>query len=265
MSICDPTCGSGGMLIESVKYISKHGENPRNLILEGQDINYGTVGMCKMNMVLHGIEDFRIEYGDSIINPKLVEGGKLITYDRVLANFPFSMDWDNKNAARDSYNRFRFGIPPSQDKADFAFIQHMFSSLNAKGQAAIICSQGVLFRGNEEENICKNMIDEDIIEGIVALPPKLFYGTGIPGCVLILNKNKPAKRKNKIILIYAARDYEEGKVRNKLTEEDIKKIVSAFKKYEEIKKYCHIAEIDELTENEFNLNVHLRCSRKLWM
>jgi type I restriction enzyme M protein len=189
MSICDPTCGSGGMLIESVKYISKHGGNSRNLVLEGQDVNYGTVGMCKMNMVLHGIEDFKIEYGDSITNPKLVEGGKLLTYDRVLANFPFSMDWDNKNAARDPYNRFRFGIPPSQDKADFAFIQHMFASLNNKGQAAIICSQGILFRGNEEENIRKYMINEDIIEGIVALPPKLFYGTGIPGCILILNKS----------------------------------------------------------------------------
>lgn len=255
MKLCDPTCGSGGMLIESVKYISKHSGNPRNLVLEGQDINYGTVGMCKMNMVLHGIEDFRIEYGDAIVNPKLVEGGKLIVYDKVLANFPFSMDWDNKNAARDPYNRFRFGIPPSQDKADFAFIQHMFASLNNKGQAAIICSQGVLFRGNEEENIRKSMINEDIIEGIIALPQKLFYGTGIPGCILILNRNKPAKHKNKIIFIYTARDYEEGKVRNKLREEDIKKIVSAFKKYEDIERYCHVAEIDELKENDFNLNV----------
>lgn len=255
MSICDPTCGSGGMLIESMKYISKHGGNPRDLVLEGQDVNYGTVGMCKMNMVLHGIEDFRIEYGDAITNPKLAEGGKLNTYDRVLANFPFSMNWDNKNAARDPYNRFRFGIPPSQDKADFAFIQHMFASLNNKGQAAIICSQGVLFRGNEEENIRKNMISEDVIEGIIALPPKLFYGTGIPGCVLILNRNKPAKRRNKIIFIYAAEDYEEGKVRNKLREEDIKKIVSAFKKYDDIERYCHRAEIDELKENEFNLNI----------
>ena len=255
MSICDPTCGSGGMLIESVKYISNHGGNPRNLVLEGQDVNYGTIGMCKMNMVLHGIEDFKIEYGDSITNPKLVEGGKLNVYDRVLANFPFSMDWDNKNAARDPYNRFRFGIPPSQDKADFAFIQHMFASLNQNGQAAIICSQGVLFRGNEEESIRKKMINEDIIVGVIALPPKLFYGTGIPGCVLILNKNKPALRRNKIIFIYAARDYEEGKVRNKLREEDIEKIASAFKKYEDIEKYCHIAEIEELKENEFNLNV----------
>ena len=191
----------------------------------------------------------------SLNNPKLVEGGKLKKYDRVLANFPFSMNWDNKIASKDPYNRFRFGIPPEKDKADFAFIQHMFACLNDKGQAAIICSQGVLFRGNEEAKIRENMIKEDIIEGVIALPPKLFYGTGIPGCVFILNKSKPEKRKNKIIFIYAARDYEEGKVRNILREQDIKKIDSAFTKYEDIDGYCHIADFDELKENEFNLNV----------
>jgi type I restriction enzyme M protein len=234
MSICDPTCGSGGMLIESLKYVTQHGGNPRNLVLEGQEANYGTLGMCKMNMVLHGILDFNIEYGDTLSNPKLVEGGRLKTYDRVLANFPFSMNWDNKIATRDPYNRFRFGIPPEKDKADFAFIQHMFSSLNKNGQAAIICSQGILFRGNEEEEIRKNMIKEDIIEGIVALTPKLFYGTGIPGCVLILNRKKSENLKNKIILIDAAREYEEGKVRNKLRDSDIEKIVSAFKDHKDI-------------------------------
>jgi type I restriction enzyme M protein len=255
MSICDPTCGSGGMLIESMKYVSHHGGNPRNLVLEGQEGNYGTVGMCKMNMVLHGLVDFRIEYGDTLSNPKLVEGGKLKTYDRVLANFPFSMDWDNKIAARDPYNRFRFGIPPEKDKADFAFIQHMFSSLNENGQAAIICSQGVLFRGGEEEEIRKNMINEDIIEGVIALPPKLFYGTGIPGCVLILNRNKPENHRKKIIFIYAARSYEEGAVRNKLRDSDIEKTVSTFKHYKDVDRFCHVAELDELKENEFNLNV----------
>jgi len=131
----------------------------------------------------------------------------------------------------------------------------MFSSLNKNGQAAIICSQGILFRGNEEVKIRENMIKEDIIEGIVALPPKLFYGTGIPGCVLILNRNKPEKRRNKIIFIYAAKDYEEGTVRNILRESDIKEIVSAFKNYKDIDRYCHIAEFEELKENEFNLNV----------
>jgi type I restriction enzyme M protein len=206
-------------------------------------------------MVLHGVIDFKIEYGDVLTSPKLVEAGRLKTYDRVLANFPFSMDWDNSIAAKDPYNRFRFGIPPSQDKADFAFIQHMFSSLNNKGQAAIICSQGILFRGNEEETIRENMIKEDVIEGIIALPPKLFYGTGIPGCVLILNRNKPDNRKKKIIFIYGARGYEEGKVRNKLRDSDTQKIVSAFKDYNDIERYCHVASFDELKENEFNLNV----------
>lgn len=238
-----------------MKYVVQHGGNPRNLVLEGQEANYGTLGMCKMNMVLHGVLDFRIEYGDTLSNPKLVEGGRLKAYERVLANFPFSMDWNNKIAARDPYNRFRFGIPPEKDKADFAFIQHMYSNLNNKGQAAIICSQGVLFRGNEEEEIRKNMIKEDIIEGIITLPPKMFYGTGIPGCVLILNRKKPDERKNKIIMIYAAKDYEEGKVRNKLRQSDLQKIVSAFNSFHETKGYCHIADFEELQANEFNLNV----------
>jgi type I restriction enzyme M protein len=165
------------------------------------------------------------------------------------------MDWDNKIAARDPYNRFRFGIPPEKDKADFAFIQHMFSILNKNGQAAIICSQGILFRGNEEEEIREKMISEDIIEGVIALPPKLFYGTGIPGCVLILNRNKPESRRKKIIFIYAANYYEEGTVRNKLRGSDIEKIVSAFKNYYDVVKFCHIAELDDLKQNEFNLNV----------
>ncbi|MGI8833429.1 MAG: N-6 DNA methylase [Nitrososphaeraceae archaeon] len=165
------------------------------------------------------------------------------------------MDWDNKIAARDAYNRFKFGIPPEKDKADFAFIQHMFSILNKKGQAAIICSQGILFRGNEEEEIRKNMIKEDIIEGVIALPPKLFFGTSIPGCILILNRNKPENRKNKVVFIYGSKDYEEGKVRNKLRDSEIEKIVSAFRNYKEIDRYCHIADFDELQENEFNLNI----------
>jgi type I restriction enzyme M protein len=255
MKICDPTCGSGGMLIISRRYVEKHGGNPRDLVLDGQESNYGNLAMCKMNMVLHGISEFNIEYGDALSNPKLVEGGKLKTYHRVLANFPFSMDWDNKGAEKDPYGRFKFGIPPAKDKADFAFIQHMFSQLNEKGQAAIICSQGVLFRGGEEVKIREGMIKEDVIEAIIALPEALFFGTGIPACILVLNKNKPAKRKNKIIFIYGAKDYQEGKNRNKLRDSDIEKIVSAFKKFEDIDRYCHVAEHEELEENEFNLNV----------
>ena len=204
---------------------------------------------------LHNIVDFKIEYGDILTNPQLVEGGRLKKYDKVLANFPFSMDWDNKQATKDPYHRYKFGIPPAQDKADFAFIQHMYSSLNETGQVAVICSQGVLFRGNEESRIRENMIKEDVIEGVIALPPKVFFGTGIPACVLVLNKDKPKERKNKIIFIHGAKDYQEGKVRNLLREQDIEKITKAFKKYKDIDKYCHIADFEELRENEFNLNV----------
>ena len=263
MKISDPTCGSGGMLVLSRKYVKDHGGNIEDLVLDGQESNYGNLGMCKMNLVLHGMENFRIEYGDTLSDPKLVESGALKKYDRVLANFPFSMDWDNSTASKDPWNRFAYGIAPAKDKADYAFILHMLSSLNEKGQACIVCSQGVLFRGGEEGKIRKNMITGDkennlkgdVIEGIIALPQKMFWGTSIPACILILNKNKPAKRKNKIIFIYGAKDFQEGKNRNKLREEDIKKIVSAFDKFEDVEKYCHVADLEELEENEFNLNV----------
>ena len=175
------------------------------------------------------------------------------------------MDWDNSKAEKDPYGRFSYGIPPSKDKADFAFISHMLSSLNDEGQAAIICSQGVLFRGGAEQEIRKNMIlgdsekglKGDVIEAVIALPEKLFFGTGIPACVLILNKNKPEKRKNKILFYYGAKkgNYKEGKNRNTLRDEDIKNIVSAFDKFDNKDKYCHIADIAEIEENEFNLNV----------
>ena len=263
MKISDPTCGSGGMLVLSRKYVKDHGGNIEDLVLDGQESNYGNFGMCKMNLVLHGMENFRIEFGDTLLDPKLVERGALKKYDRVLANFPFSMDWDNSTASKDPWNRFAYGIAPAKDKADYAFILHMLASLNEKGQACIICSQGVLFRGGEEGKIRKNMIvgstennlQGDVIEGIIALPQKMFWGTSIPACILVLNKNKPAKRKNKIIFIYGAKDFEEGKNRNKLRDEDIKKIVSAFDKFEDIDKYCHVADVTELEENEFNLNV----------
>lgn len=261
MKICDPTCGSGGMLIWSRKYLEEHHENPNDISLHGQERNFGNYGMCKMNMILHGIQDFRIEHENVITTPLLVEGGKLILYDRVIANFPFSMDWDSKKAANDPDKRFAYGIPPAKGKADFAFIQHMVSCLNDTGRAAIVCSQGVLFRGNEEENIRQKMILQDnslqgdIIEAVIALPANLFYGTGIPACILILNKNKPQNRKNKILFIYAAKDYEEGKNRDNLRDSDIKKIITAFKEYKDIDKYCHIADLEEIKENEFNLNV----------
>jgi len=259
MRICDPTCGSGGMLIQSQKYMEENNPeaNRIDLTLEGQDSNPDTVNLCKMNLVVHGITEFKIEDGDSLKDPKLVKGGRLETYDKVLANFPFSENWDSKNAAKDPYNRFRFGIPPEKDKADFAFIQHMYAALDDKGQAAIVASQGVLFRGHEEQKIRKGLITEDRIEAIIALPEKIFYGTPIPGCILILNKNKPKERKNKILFIYAAgeENYEKNPKRNRLRDKDVKRIVDAFCKYKDEGRYCHVADLEEIKENEYNLNV----------
>ena len=255
MKICDPTCGSGGMLIVSRKYVENHKGNPKNLVLEGQESNYGNLAMCKMNLVLHGIVDFNITFGNTLANPKLVKDGKLKTYDRVLANFPFSMDWDNAGADQDPYDRYRLGIPPVKNKADFAFIQHMYSQLNERGQAAIVCSQGVLFRGGVEKQIRKGLIHEDVIEAVIALPEKLFFGTGIPACILILNRNKPKPRRNTTIFIYGARDYKDGTNRNTLRNEDVLKIVKAFEKYTNINRYSHIANVSEIEKNEYNLNV----------
>ena len=267
-SICDPMCGSGGFLIHSRKYVQenlKKNENIRSMTLHGQDSNPDTVSMCKMNMVLHEIPDARIEDGDVLEKPKLVDGSKLITYDRVLANFPFSEDWKPSGKDKDAFGRFKYGIPPGDKKADFAFIQHMFTSLKENGKAAIVSGQGTLFRGSKEEAIRKKMIlgdkennlQGDIIEGIIALPQKLFFGTSIPGCVYILNKNKPKDRKNKIIFIYAARlgHFAELPARNKLRRTDMDELIDAFKNYKEEYGFCHIADLEEIKENEFNLNI----------
>lgn len=255
MMICDPTCGSGGMLIWSRKYVKEHGGNENNLVLHGQERNFGNYGMCKMNMLLHNIRKSKIVLENVLKTPLLVENGKLIKYDIVLANFPFSMDWDSSNAVNDPYGRFEFGIPPSKGKADFAFIQHMHSTLNEKGKAAIISSQGILFRGNEEGKIREGLIKADKIEGIIALPANLFFATGIPACIFLLNNNKPKQRQGKIIFIYAANDFEDLKKRDKLRLEDIKKIAEAYRNFKDIDRYCHVSELKELEENDYNLNV----------
>ena len=255
MKICDPTCGSGGMLIWARKYVEEHHENPKNVSLHGQEKSSGNYGMCVMNMIIHGIENFRIENDNLHTTPLLVENGKLLKYDRVIANYPFSRDWDSEKGEKDPYGRYQFGIPPSKGKADFAFIQEMYSHLNDKGRATIVCSQGVLFRSSKEGKIRQEFVEHDIIDTVIALPANLFYGTSIPACVLILDKNKPEKRKGKIMFIHATKDFQEGKARDILRKEDIKKIKSAVKSYKDNDRYCHVADIAELKENEFNLNV----------
>lgn len=254
MMICDPTCGSGGMLIWSHMHVKEKEGDPQNLELHGQERNFGNYSMCKMNMILHGVKNFKIVHENVLSTPLLVNNNKLMKYDLVFANFPFSMEWNDSIAKNDLYNRFVFGVPPKK-YADFAFIQHIYSTLNSKGKAAIISAQGILFRPNKEAKIRKQFVESDSIESIIALPANLFFGTGIPACIFILNKNKPKNRKNKIIFIYGANDFLEGGKRDYLREEDIIKIKTAFSDFKDIKKYAHVASIEEIRENEYNLNV----------
>ncbi|KGM46342.1 type I restriction-modification system subunit M [Neobacillus niacini] len=255
MRVCDPTVGSGGMLIQSVDYIKSKGGNPRNLTLHGQERNLNTWAICKMNLLLHGLSDHRIEKGDTIREPKLLEGGELILYDRVIANPPFSLsNWGRDEAESDEYGRFRFGIPP-KDKGDLAFVQHMVATLNHEGKAGVVMPHGVLFRGGTEGNIRKGLLEEDLLEAVIGLPSNLFYGTGIPACILLLNRNKEESKKGKVFFINGAEDYQEGKNQNTLRGQDIEKIVSSFYKWDDVEKYCRSVSLDEITENEYNLNI----------
>jgi type I restriction enzyme M protein len=207
MRVCDPTCGSGGMLIECAHYLGRQGKNPKNLSLFGQEKNLGTWAICKMNTLLHGLPDARIEKGDTIRDPKLREGGELMLFDRVIANPPFGLDeWGRDVAENDPHGRFRFGVPP-KGKGDFAFVEHMIATTNKTGMVGVVMPHGVLFRSGAEGEIRKGILQEDLVEAVVGLPPNLFYGTGIPAAILLLNKGKKAARKGKVLFVEASREF----------------------------------------------------------
>ena len=256
MRICDPTCGSGGMLVQSVYHLREGGQNPKNISLFGQERNLGTWAICKMNMLLHGLLSARLEKGDTLRSPKLtVEQGQLMEFDIVIANPPFSLkNWGYEEAQHDPYRRFRFGIPP-KGYGDYAFVQHMIATLNRKGHAGVVLPHGVLFRGGAEEKIRRGILEEDLLEAVIGLPSNLFFGASIPACLFIINKDKPKKRKGKVFFLYGANDYLEGKNQNKLKREDIEKVVNAYREYRVIEKYCRPVSLDEIRGNDYNLNI----------
>ncbi len=255
MRVYDPTAGSGGMLIQSKHYLESHGQNSSNISLYGQEMNLNTWAICKMNMFLHGIYNADIRKGDTIRNPQHIEGGELMLFDRVIANPPFSLSqWGKGTADNDEFGRFPYGTPP-QGAGDLAFVQHMISSLNAEGVLGVVMPHGVLFRGSSEKNIRKGILEDDLLEAVVGLPSSLFYGTGIPACLLIINKKKPAERKGKVIFINSELEYEEGKNQNKIRYQDIVKILGTFDNYEEINRYSKVVTLDEIKENDYNLNI----------
>jgi type I restriction enzyme M protein len=256
MRICDPTCGSGGMLIECAHYLERQGKNPRNLSLLGQEKNLGTWGICKMNMLLHGIRDFQVEKGDTIRDPKLHErDGTLMVFDRVIANPPFSLDdWGREVAENDSYGRFRFGIPP-KTKGDLAFVQHMVATLGREGRLGVVMPHGVLFRGSSEGEIRKGLLREDFFEAVIGLPPNLFYGTGIPATILIMSRAKRPNRKGKVLFIEASREYREGSNQNYLREEEVRKAAETFRAFRDVERYARVVALEEIERNDWSLNI----------
>lgn len=255
MRICDPTVGSGGMLIECAHHLERCGQNAKNLSLFGQEKNLGTWAICKMNMLLHGLSDARIEKGDTLRDPKLRDGRGLLRFDRVIANPPFSLDeWGRKEAEGDAYGRFGFGLPP-KTKGDLAFVQHMIATTNDDGMVGVVMPHGVLFRGAAEGRIRQGMLEEDLVEAVVGLPTNLFYGTGIPAAVLVFNKNKPKARRGKVLFIEASREFREGTAQNFLREEDVRKIAAAYHAFEDVEKYAKVVTIEEIGKNDFNLNI----------
>lgn len=255
MRICDPTCGSGGMLVQSAHYIVEHGGHAKNFSLFGQEKNLGTWAICKMNMLLHGFPDARIEKGDTLRDPKLLQEGHLMLFDRVIANPPFSLDsWGHESAEADGHGRFRFGIPP-KTKGDLAFVQHMVATLNQKGRAAIVMPHGVLFRGSSEGAIRQGLLQEDLVEAVIGLPSNLFYGTGIPAAVLLLSRDKPSQRKGKVLFVEASREYREGSAQNFLQPEQVQKIVATTHAFADVERYARVVPLSEIEKNDYNLNI----------
>lgn len=255
MKIYDPTVGSGGMLIQTRNYLAEHGENPQNLSLYGQEMNLNTWAICKMNMFLHGVFNADIRKGDTLRDPQHTQDGKLMVFDRVIANPPFSLKkWGKDEADNDPYGRYPYGTPP-KNAGDLAFIQHMIASLNAEGKMGVVVPHGVLFRGSSEEKIRKGILKDDLLEAVIGLPSALFYGTGIPAALLIINKNKPAERKDKILFINGELEYQEGKNQNKLRDQDIQHILSVYDAFVDEKRYSKVVDMDEIRENDYNLNI----------
>jgi type I restriction enzyme M protein len=208
-----------------------------------------------MNMLLHGLPDARVEKGDTIREPKLVEDGALMQFDLVIANPPFSLDnWGREMAENDPWRRFRFGLP-TRERGDLAFVQHMVASLNPTGRMAVVMPHGVLFRGGSEGEIRKGLIEEDLIEAVIGLPINLFYGTTIAAAVLVLSRAKPAERRGKLLFVDASKGFGQRIAKNYLREEDVLKATTALREYSDASVYSRLAPLDEVQEKRFNLSI----------
>lgn len=273
--IYDPCCGSGGMLIAAKEYIDEQGQEGRKSNLYGQETNGTVWSIAKMNMLLHGISTADLHNDDTLLKPQHVKGGELQRFDRILTNPPFSIPWgttDKDHSGQPTWapdfraERFSYGeVPLGAKKADLMFLQHMVAVLADGGQMATVMPHGVLFRGGEERTIRAGMIDDDLLEAVIGVAPNLFYGTGIPACILVLRQRvqhgaervsgKPPARQGRVLFINADREYFEGRAQNFLMPEHIEKIVTTFEAFKEEPGFSAIVETATLEANGYNLNI----------
>ena len=245
--ICDPTCGSGGLLIEAANSVPDG-----DCSLFGQEINHSTLALARMNMLLHDNDFAEIKKGDTLKAPQFIEDDQLMKFDVVVANPPFSQVWDAHLAANDKYKRFDRGTAP-KSKGDWAFISHMVESVvEIGGRVGVVVPLGVLFRGSSEGSIRQKMIEENLLDAVIGLPEKLFFGTTIPAAILLFKKGR---EREDVLFIDASGAFESGAKQNKITEEHLSKIVKTYQGFESIEKYSHVATREEIIENEYNLNI----------
>ncbi|WP_240449992.1 class I SAM-dependent DNA methyltransferase [Streptomyces sp. S1] len=256
MSVYDPCCGSGGMLILAKEYVEEHGYDAATLDLAGQEYNGGVWAMAKMNMILHGIADADLRNDDTLTAPAHEQDGELTRFDRVLTNPPFSLNYTRKGMAHQE--RMKYGwCPESGKKADLMFIQHVLAVLESDGIGASVMPHGVLFRGGEEKKIREGFIKEHRLDAVIGLPPNLFYGTGIPACILVVRGSNgvPEGQRDGVLFINADRDFTAGRAQNHLDPQHAEKIVAAFQDRRDIPGFARVVPLAELEENDYNLNI----------
>ncbi|MCG2795242.1 MAG: type I restriction-modification system subunit M [Actinomycetia bacterium] len=259
-SIYDPACGTGGMLLAAIDHVKRSGGDPRTFFgkIYGQEKNLTTSSVARMNLVLHGIEDFQIVREDTLRNPVFTDGaGGLATFDCVIANPPFSLkEWGREIWENDPWARAQYGLPPDS-YGDYAFVQHMIASMALAGTSrmAVVLPQGALFRKSAEGKIREALLKQDLIEAVIGLAPNLFYGTGLAGCVVILRRKKPAERKNKVLIIEASSLFRKGRAQNFLDPEHGEQIVQWFRAFEDVEDRAKVVTMDEIEDEGWTLNI----------
>ena len=263
LSIYDPACGSGGMLLEAVRFIARQEGDARSRDagepaprLYGQEMNLNTWAICQMNLFLQGVDEAHVVRGDTLRHPKHFRRGRLMAFDRVLANPPFSLKnwgWEEWRTG-DPYGRDRYGCPP-RAYGDLAFVQHMLASLAPAGMLGVVVPRGILYRGGAEASIRRGLIEDDLIEAVISLPPNLFYGTGVSACVMIINRRKPEARRGKLLFVYGDDEVTRIKGQQRLSAQNVERLANAFDSFHNEPHFARVVSLDEIRDNDHNLNI----------